>query len=127
MSISPTTAITAAVEPTWSRALNVPLGMPTSRGVPAQPSAVDLKKAATQFETIILRQLLGPSIEPMMNGGLGDAAGGGGGIYGYLLTDVLCGSLGASGGLGLGRMLERKLSLSSADAPEVSAPPSDSL
>lgn len=125
MSLSPTTAITAAGEPAWSRALDAPLGMPTSRGVPAQPSAADVKKAASQFETIILRQLLGPSIEPMMNGGLGGAAGGGGGIYGYLLTEVLCGSLGASGGLGLGRMLERQLSLSSAGVPDVSASSSE--
>lgn len=77
---------------------------------PAKPSASEVKKAAGQFEAIILRQLLSPSIEPMMNGGLGGSGSGGagGGIYGYMLTDVLCNSLGSAGGLGLGRMLERQ-------------------
>ena len=111
MSVSSITSVNAAAEPAWARELNAPLGMPSARGVPSQPTPADIKKAAGQFEAIILRQLLGPSIEPMMNGGLGDSAGsgGGGGVYSYLLTDVLCSSLGSAGGLGLGRMLEKQL------------------
>jgi peptidoglycan hydrolase FlgJ len=111
MSVSSITSVTSAAEPAWARALEAPLGMPTTRGVPSQPTPADIKKAAGQFEAIILRQLLGPSIEPMMNGGLGGSAGsgGGGGVYSYLLTDVLCTSLGSAGGLGLGRMLEKQL------------------
>ena len=101
-------AVTAA-GPARGRGLAASDGLlPSARGIPAQPGAADIKKAAGQFEAIILRQLLGPSIEPMMAGGSG-AGGAGGGVYGYLLTDVLCASLGSSGGLGLGRMLEKQL------------------
>jgi len=118
MSISPVTSSAPPAEPAWARALDAPMGMPTARGVPSQPSPADVKKAAGQFEAIILRQLLGPSIEPMMNGGLGGSggAGGGGGVYSYLLTDVLCSSLGSAGGLGLGRMLEKQLAPPAAPA-----------
>jgi peptidoglycan hydrolase FlgJ len=119
MSIPALSSVSPA-EPAWARALNAPASMPSARGVPAQPSAADIKKAAGQFEAIILRQLLGPSIEPMMNGGLGGSAGsgGGGGVYSYLLTDVLCGKLGSAGGLGLGRMLEKQLTPPPAATPE---------
>lgn len=111
MSISALASVPPAAEPVWARELNSPMGMPSARGLPSQPTPADVKKAAGQFEAIILRQLLGPSIEPMMNGGLGGSAGsgGGGGVYSYLLTDVLCGKLGEAGGLGLGRMLEKQL------------------
>ena len=103
-----TSAVTAATGPAWAHGLAAPAGLPSAQKIPAQPGAADVKKAAGQFEAIILRQLLGPSIEPMMSGGSG-AGGSGGGVYGYMLTDVLCSSLGASGGLGLGRMLEKQL------------------
>lgn len=89
------------------------MGMPSTKNLPAKPTPADVKKAAGQFEAIILRQLLGPSIEPMMSGGLGgsgsSSGGGGGSVYGYMLTDTLCSSLGASGGLGIARMLEKQL------------------
>jgi flagellar protein FlgJ len=68
--------------------------------------------AARQFEAIILRQLLSPAIEPLMSGGLtgGQAVkGGGGGVYGYLVTDVMANSLSQCGGLGLSQMLEKQL------------------
>jgi len=85
-------------------------------GVNASKSAANssrdpagIKKAASQFEAIILRQLLAPSIEPMMSGGLGGAQGSGGGVYSYMLTDTLANSLAQGGGLGLGRMLEKQL------------------
>lgn len=67
--------------------------------------------AARQFEAIILRQMLSPVIEPLMNNGLGTGASssGGGGVYGYMLTDVLANSLSQGGGLGLSRMLEKQL------------------
>jgi len=69
----------------------------------------DIKRAASQFEAIILRQLLTPTIEPIMNGGMGGAGGTGGGVYGYMLTDVLADSLSKGGGLGLTQMLSRQL------------------
>ena len=74
----------------------------------AKPSSEDIKKATAQVEAIILRQLLAPSIEPIMSGGLGGASGTGGGIYGHMLTEVLADSLAKGGGLGLGRMLEKQ-------------------
>lgn len=131
MSLSPISsnpAAGAATEPAWARELGSPMGMPTVRGLPEQPSAADVKKAASQFEAIILRQLLAPSIEPMMSGGLGGSGGGaGGGVYGYMLTDVLAGSLGSAGGLGLGAMLEKQLSPRvPAAASTTDAAPSDS-
>lgn len=127
MSIPSITSVSATAEPVWARALDAPAGMPSVRGLPTQPTAADIKKAAGQFEAIILRQLLGPSIEPMMNGGLGgsEGSGGGGGVYSYLLTDVLCGKLGSAGGLGLGRMLEKQLTPPSAGIPTQAS--SDSL
>ena len=75
-----------------------------------KPSAADVKKATAQFEAIIMRQLLAPSIEPIMSGGLGGSSGTGGGIYGHMLTEVLADSLAKGGGLGLGRMLEKQFS-----------------
>ncbi len=70
----------------------------------------EIKKAAAQFEAIIMRQLLAPTIEPIMSGGMGGAKDAGGGIYGYMLTDVLATGLAQGGGLGWARMLEKQLS-----------------
>jgi flagellar protein FlgJ len=71
------------------------------------PAAI--KKAASQFEAIILRQLLAPSIEPIMSGGSGESQDSAAGVYGYMLTDTLATSLAQGGGLGLARMLEKQL------------------
>lgn len=70
----------------------------------------EIKKAAAQFEAIIMRQLLAPTIEPIMSGGMGGEKDAGGGIYGYMLTDVLANGLSQGGGLGWARMLEKQLS-----------------
>ena len=78
----------------------------------AQPSPQQIQAAAKQFEAIILRQLLTPAIDPLMSHGLGGntpAGASGGGVYGYLVTDVLANSLSQGGGLGLARMLEKQL------------------
>lgn len=73
------------------------------------PKAV--KKAASQFEAIILRQLLAPTIDPLMSGGMGGGEkDAGGGVYGYMLTDVMADSLSKGGGLGLARMLQKQFS-----------------
>jgi peptidoglycan hydrolase FlgJ len=88
----------------WEKGVNSSTSANSSR----DPAAI--KKAAGQFEAIILRQLLAPTIEPIMNGGLGGTGGTGGSIYGYMLTDALAGSLSKGGGLGLGAMLEKQLS-----------------
>lgn len=78
-----------------------------------KPSAKDVAKAAQQFEAIMVRQLLSPAIEPMMNGGTTSSkagAGGGGGVYGYMLTDTLANSIAQGGGLGLAGVINRQLS-----------------
>jgi flagellar protein FlgJ len=80
-----------------------------------KPNASQLAKAAQQFEAIMVRQLLSPAIEPMMNGGVGgekskSGAGGGGGVYGYMLTDTLANSIAQGGGLGLANVINRQLS-----------------
>jgi peptidoglycan hydrolase FlgJ len=87
-----------------------------SSGKPGQPSQADVKKAASQFEAIILRQLLEPSLTPLMSGGLGGGEGTGGGMYAYMLTDVVANSLAQGGGLGWARMLEKQLSPSTGKA-----------
>ena len=58
-----------------------------------------------------MRQLLAPAVEPMMSGSsLGGDGGSGGGVYSYMLTDVLANSMSQGGGLGLARVLERQMS-----------------
>lgn len=89
-------------------------GTAAAPGKSKTTTAADIKKAASQFEAIILRQLLAPSIEPMTSGGgMGGESGSssaGSGIYGYMLTDALATNLSKAGGLGLGKMLEKQLS-----------------
>ncbi|MGC4072519.1 MAG: rod-binding protein [Nibricoccus sp.] len=83
----------------------------------------DVKKAAEQFEAIIMRQLLAPSIEPIMSGGMGgNGASGtsGGGVYAQMLTEVLADSLSKAGGLGLGKMLQKEFTART--EPVTSAP-----
>ena len=77
----------------------------------ARPAPADVRRAAQQFEAILMRQLLAPAIEPMMNGSPGGEGGaGGGGVYSYMLTDVLSNAMTQGGGLGLGKILERQMS-----------------
>jgi flagellar protein FlgJ len=90
---------------------------PKSTNSGRDPAAI--KKASSQFEAIILRQLLAPSMESMMSGGLGGAQGTGGGMYGYMLTDTLATSLSQGGGLGLARMLEKQLTPHNAIADNI--------
>ncbi len=104
-----------------------PAGLDALRSAKSNtPSPEDIKKAAAQFEAIIIRQLLAPSIEPIMSGGIGGSSStaSGGGIYGHMLTEVLADNLARGGGIGLGRMLEQQLAPASAIA---AAPTSKSL
>ncbi len=64
--------------------------------------------AAEQFEAILLRQLLGEALKPM----LGSEAGGkapGSDVYQYLVTDVVAQSVAQGGGLGIAKMLVPQL------------------
>ena len=87
------------------------LATAASPGGTPSASPADVRKAASQFEAIILRQLLEPSLAPIMSGGLaGEGGAGGGGMYAYMLGDVLSTSLAQGGGLGWARLLEKQLS-----------------
>ncbi|MBX3738110.1 MAG: flagellar biosynthesis protein FlgJ [Candidatus Didemnitutus sp.] len=72
------------------------------------PQSEQVKAVAGQFEAILLRQFLQESVGSIMGGKEG-GAGGGGSVYGYLLTDVLSNQLSAAGGLGLGNILQHQL------------------
>jgi flagellar protein FlgJ len=99
------------------RANQASSGVNSSKSTSSGRDPAAIKKAASQFEAIILRQLLSPSMESIMSGGLGGSKeSGGGGMYGYMLTDTLANSLSQGGGLGLARMLEKQLTPHSATA-----------
>lgn len=61
---------------------------------------------ASQFEAVLIRQLLGPTVTKMLSNGEGSAAGN---VYGDLLADSLAQQLSAGPGLGLGRFIEQQL------------------
>lgn len=93
-----------------------------SSGMGPAPAAspADVKRAAAQFEAILLRQLLSPAVEPMMNGSLAGGGGAGGGVYGYMLTDVLANTMSQGGGLGLASVLEKQFSAQTGSTSSVS-------
>jgi len=69
------------------------------------PEAQQRVEVAAQFEAILMRQLLGPTMTSML-GGEGDAASS---VYGDLLTDSFSQQLTRAGGLGLGQVLQQQL------------------
>src|SRR5215217_5381443 len=60
------------------------------------------KEVSAQFEAILVRQLLGPTMTSM----LGKDGGAASNVYGDMLTDTFAQQLTRGGGLGLGHMLE---------------------
>jgi flagellar protein FlgJ len=93
----------SALSPGTGRAERAP-GSPAPKPTPAE-----ITRASQQFEAIMVRQLLGPSIEPIMKGGGSDeGAGGGGGTYAYMLTDMLADNITKGGGLGLSGVISRQ-------------------
>lgn len=69
------------------------------------PAAEQRKEVAQQFEAILVRQLLGPTMSSM----LGKDGGTANSVYGDMLTDTFAQQLSRSGGFGLSRMLENQL------------------
>ena len=65
---------------------------------------VKLKKVSKQFESILVRQMLGESMKPLLQ------AGPSGQVYGYLLTDALANEISQAGGLGLAHVLQTQIS-----------------
>ncbi len=112
------------IAPVSSLSASVPVDLARSAQGSAggKPSPAEVQKAARQFEAIMVRQLLAPSIQPLMEGGglggAGAGAGGGqgGGVYGYLLTDTLATSITQGGGLGLSSVIARQLAPTSSAA-----------
>lgn len=82
------------------------------------PKDQQVKAVASQFEAIMLRQLLQDNVGKMMGG---DSGGASGNVYGYLMTDVLATKLSDSGGLGLAKILQQQLSPKRATAPAAAA------
>ncbi len=62
-------------------------------------------EVAAQFEAILVRQLLAPTMTSM----LGDEKGPANSVYGDLMTDTFSQQLTRGGGLGLGRLLQKQL------------------
>lgn len=63
------------------------------------------KEVSAQFEAILVRQLLGPTMTSM----LGKDGGAASNVYGDMLTDTFAQQLTRGGGLGLSHMLEKQL------------------
>lgn len=60
---------------------------------------------ASQFEAVLVRQMLGSTITSM----LGKNSGAAGNVYGDLLTDTFAQQLTAGQGMGLARVIEKQL------------------
>ena len=76
-------------------------------GAALRNAAPEVQRAqvAQQFEAILVRQLLGPTMSSM----LGKDAGAAGSVYGDMLTDSFSTQLTRGGGMGLARLLEKQL------------------
>jgi flagellar protein FlgJ len=73
-------------------------------GLKNLPQADQIKAAAGQFEAIILRQLLQDSMSK-----LAGSEQSGGGMYSYMMTDVMANKLTEGGGLGLAKVFAQQL------------------
>jgi Rod binding domain-containing protein len=71
----------------------------------AEPAA-QRAAVAQQFEAILVRQLLGKTLNSMLGGEGGGVAGS---VYGDLLADTISQQLTAGQGLGLGRFIQQQL------------------
>ncbi len=78
---------------------------------------VQRREVAQQFEAILVRQLLGKT----MNSMLGSDDGVAGSVYGDIMTETLAQQLTRGQGLGLSRMLEQQLTPRGATASDSSS------
>ncbi|MBK8475533.1 MAG: rod-binding protein [Opitutaceae bacterium] len=80
--------------------------------------------AAEQFEAILVRQLLGDALKPMLGGTAGgESEAPGSDVYQYFVTDVIAQSVAQGGGLGIAKMLVPQLTPKGA-APDPAKPSS---
>ncbi len=77
------------------------------RSMQAGPKRATAQAAAEQFEAILVRQLLGEALKPML--GSGETKPPGSDVYQYLVTDVVSQSVTQGGGLGIAKMLVPQL------------------
>jgi Rod binding domain-containing protein len=91
-----------------------PISAPTAKA-PAQFNAAALRRAAPevqraavaqQFEAVLVRQLLGKTLNSMLGG---EGGGVSGSVYGDMLADTISQQLTAGQGLGLGRFIQQQL------------------
>ena len=75
---------------------------------PADGGVKDLHQATEKFEAIFLRQFLGKALEPLLHSTPG-SKGPGAGIYQYMITDALSGSLAEQGQFGFSSLLRMQL------------------
>ena len=87
----------------------------------AAPSPEEITKAASQFEAVLVRQLLAPAIEPLFSG----EGVSGGGVYGYMLTDTLATAITNGGGLGFSGLVRHQLAPPTAPAETPLSQPDD--
>jgi peptidoglycan hydrolase FlgJ len=82
-----------------------PLGLDHAKELQAAKShdPAVAAKVAKQFEAILLRQILGESMKPMLQSGPS------GQVYGYFLTDTLANAVSEGGGLGLAHIIQAQL------------------
>jgi Rod binding domain-containing protein len=95
--------------------MNVSPISPAVPSAPTQFNAAAIRNAtpaaqrtavASQFEAVLVRQLLGSTLSSMLGGSEGGTSGS---VYGDLLADSLAQQLSAGRGLGLGRFIEQQL------------------
>ena len=78
----------------------------TSASLRSADPAEQRAAVASQFEAIIVRQLLGKTMSSMLGS---EKSGPAANVYGDMLTDAFAQQLTAGSGFGLGRMLEKQL------------------
>ncbi|EIQ00341.1 Rod binding protein [Opitutaceae bacterium TAV1] len=101
----------SALSPVSTSRLLAGGALPPSPPHSLAPSPPGIRRAAEQFEAIILRQLLAPALDSMAGGSLsGNSGPAGGAVYGYLLTDVLAQAMSQGGGFGFADIIEHQLS-----------------
>lgn len=76
---------------------------------------------AAQFEAILVRQFLGPTMKSMLGGTEGGVAGS---VYGDMLSESMATQLTSGPGLGFGRFIEQQLTPKGEQTPAAGRPPS---
>jgi Rod binding domain-containing protein len=109
MSVAPVTTSTAAAPAAFNPA-----------ALRHAPPAMQRAAAAAQFEAILVRQMLGPTMKSMLGG---EGSGAAGNVYGDMLADTMAQQLTSGHGLGLSRYIEQQLTPRGTAAPAGDAAP----